>query len=83
MNPVLVKAEPVAWDWNDYSMEVNVPAYGMIAFEFRYKTPEKKKKADDPKKADASEKADVQTKVDAPQKADVPKKAGRNKKVRS
>lgn len=36
-----VTAEKQAWDWNEYSMQVNVPAYGAIAFEFDYQVPAK------------------------------------------
>lgn len=41
VNSNAVIAEKVAWDWNEYSMEVNVPAYGAVAFEFDYTEPPK------------------------------------------
>lgn len=44
LNPQVVFAEKVAWDWNEYSMRINVPAYGALAFEFDYTEPPKPKK---------------------------------------
>lgn len=31
-----VAAQKISWDWKDYSLQVNVPAYGMIALAFEY-----------------------------------------------
>ena len=45
LNPKPVEAEAKEWDWNDYSMEINVPAYGMVAMQFDYVEPPKKTEA--------------------------------------
>ena len=42
LNPKPIEAEAKEWDWNDYSMEINVPAYGMVAMQFDYVEPPKK-----------------------------------------
>lgn len=53
LNPKPITAEKEPWDWNDYSLVVNVPAYGMVALAFDYKEPPK------PKKVAATEKKPV------------------------
>ncbi len=40
-NPQVLFAEKIAWDWNEYSLKLNVPAYGVIALEFDYTEPPK------------------------------------------
>ena len=41
--PVTIKAEEEPWDWKDYSLVFDVPAYGVAAFEFDYVEPPKKR----------------------------------------
>lgn len=36
LNQMPIDAEAIPWNWNEYSMKVNVPSYGMIAFAFDY-----------------------------------------------
>lgn len=51
LNLKAMKAENIPWDWNDYSLKINVPAYGVVALKFDYKDPDEAKKAEAKKKA--------------------------------
>lgn len=43
LNEAPISSEPVAWDYQENSIQYDLPAFGMVAFQFDYVPPKKPK----------------------------------------
>ena len=43
LNETPIPSEPVAWDYQENSIQYDLPAFGMVAFQFDYVPPKKSK----------------------------------------